>query len=80
MKDKEIKNIVDLRQDLTQLYQDIKDDAVEPEKAAALTNCAGKIISSVRVQLEYAAQQEKAIDVDFLETGKLINGPKTKGK
>lgn len=64
-----MKDIKQLRDDLTDLFDKVKTKKIDPEQASLLTNCAGKIIGTLRVELEYAALQEETPEIEFI-TGK----------
>lgn len=59
-------NIADLRADLVKLYDDLNNDNIDPEKASLLTNCAGKIIGTIRVEIEYAELRDESIDIEYM--------------
>ncbi len=56
-----------LRDDLLLLYERIKLGEVDLKTAKELNNCAGKIISSAKVQIEYAVVRNETPDIDFLK-------------
>jgi len=57
-----MKNINDVRKELSQLFSDLKNDIIDYKKAKELNNCAGKIINSLKVELEYhALRREKPL-------------------
>lgn len=49
---KKIKNIVDLRDNLITQYENIAENKLDIKKSKEMSNAAGKILSSVKVQLE----------------------------
>lgn len=55
-----MKNIVQLREQLATLFDDIKNGAVDVKVATEMNNTAGKIISSCKVELEYAQLKQGA--------------------
>ena len=61
-----MKNITEMRQHLATLYEDLKCGAIEPKLASEMNNTAGKIINSLRVELDYAGLQKKKPSIDFL--------------
>jgi hypothetical protein len=63
-----MKNITELRDTLINLYGDLKTGAVEPKLAAEMNNTAGKIIGSLKVELDYADQREEKPYIDFLQS------------
>lgn len=64
-----MKNIVELRTELVNVFADLKEERIEPKRAHELSNAAGKIIGTVGLQLKYAAQRGETPDIDFLKTG-----------
>lgn len=61
-----MKNVIELRKELCSIYHDLKNDAIEIDRAKELTNTAGKIISSVKLELVYAALRKESPVIDFL--------------
>ena len=61
-----MKNIIELRNELCAVFDDIKTGAVEISHAKELVNAAGKIINSVRLELEYAALRKETPIIEFL--------------
>lgn len=61
-----VSNIVELRRELVILFESIKTDEVSLPKAKELVNTAGKIINSVKVQLEYAYLRKETPVIEFL--------------
>jgi hypothetical protein len=53
-----MKNITELRKDLFSVYEGVRAGTVDVKVAKELSNSAGKIINSIRIQLEYAAQRD----------------------
>lgn len=62
-----MKTINELRDELLGLYGDIKAEAVDVKKAAEMNNTAGKIIQSVKAELEYAALRKVEPVIPFLD-------------
>lgn len=62
-----MKNIVDLRDDLVKLFDDIKSNSVDHKKAKEMNHCAGKIMTSLKIQMDYARLHKKKIKVEFME-------------
>lgn len=61
-----MKNINELRNELTKLYGDIKTGDVDVKKAKEMNNSAGKIINSVKAELEYAELRKEKPEIGFL--------------
>lgn len=62
-----MENIVELRADLAKLFDEIKSGEVDCKKASEMNNTAGKIINSLKVELEYAALRKVEPSIKFLE-------------
>lgn len=62
-----MKNITEMRQGLTVLFDELKSGVVDVKVAAEMNNTAGKIINSVKVQLEYSAQRKESPSIPFLD-------------
>lgn len=58
--------VTELRDDLLKVYSDLRSGKIEPREAKEINNTAGKIISSAKVQLEYAALRGEKPDIAFL--------------
>lgn len=59
--------ITELRDELMQLFHDIRDESIKTPVAAEMSNAAGKIIASLKVELEYNALKKKEPHIKFLE-------------
>lgn len=59
-------NITDLRNELSALFTKLKMGEVDTKQAAEMNNAAGKIINTVKVQLEYAALRKESPDIPFM--------------
>ena len=62
-----MKNIVELRDGLAEVFTGLKSKKLAPDEAAQLTNCAGKIIGTLRVEMEYADRHEEVPDINFMK-------------
>jgi len=60
-------NITELRDELCKVFDALRDGTIEVKTAAEMNNTAGKIINSVRVQLEYAEINDAKTKIPFLE-------------
>jgi|GEM_PF-1098428 len=58
--------ITDIRNDLVNVFNCLRDGTMEAKDAVEINNTAGKIISSVKVQLAYAALRGEQPDIPFL--------------
>ena len=63
-----MKNITDLRKELITVFDGLKHGALTPAVATELNNAAGKIIATVKVQLEYSTLREEKPCIPFLKT------------
>jgi hypothetical protein len=63
-----MKNITELRTQLAQVFNDLRTGDVEVKTASELNNCAGKIINSLKVELEYNAMTDKNRKIKFLDS------------
>jgi len=65
-----MKNITDLRNELINVFDQVKKDSIDLDKAKELNRTAGKIISTLNVQLKANELCEKKPNIRFLNTGK----------
>jgi len=63
-----MKNIEELRSELGQIFTGLKTGVVDPKVASEMNNAAGKMINTVKVQLEYAALCKVTPSIPFLDT------------
>lgn len=61
-----MKNIQELRSELCVLFDQIQNNEVTLPRAKELTNTAGKIINSLKVELVYAALRKEVPVIEFL--------------
>ena len=62
-----MQNITELRSSLIDNYNQMKDGSMPIKLGKELTNSAGKIINSVRVELDYKQHMEDRSIIPFLE-------------
>lgn len=62
----EVYSIDDLRVVLSDSIRDIRDGNATAANVNAISNATGKILSSVKLQMEYARLTGKAIDIPLL--------------
>lgn len=72
-----MKNVNELREQLSQVFADLRNGAVKHSDAAELANLAGKMITSAKVQLEYYALRKEAPTINFLTSEEKAKSPKT---
>ena len=65
-----MKNIEEVREALCVAFKDLRSGELEVKQAAEMSNMAGKIINSLKVELEYAALRHEEPDIEFLSTRK----------
>lgn len=65
-----MKTINELRDELLQLFGEVKVGSVDVKVAGELNNTAGKIINSVKAELEYAALRKVEPSIPFMDYDK----------
>ena len=60
------KNIEELRADLLDVYQWVKADPRRAGQCKEMTNAAGKIIGTLKLELEYSMLRKEAPNIAFL--------------
>ena len=60
-------NIKELRIELTSLFNDLRNGDVEVKVASEMNNSAGKIINSLKVELEYFSLLGDKPEIEFLD-------------
>ena len=63
-----MKNVTELRNEMVDVFQKLKDGTLEHKRAKEMSNAAGKIIGTVSVQLKYAQQRNETPSIEFLNT------------
>lgn len=63
-----MKNVNELRVQLSSVFQQLKNGEIKPKEAAELANLAGKMINSAKVQVEYYTLRKETPRIDFLES------------
>lgn len=61
-----MKNMIDLRTELAQVFDELRSGSIKPKEAAEMNNTAGKIINSVKVELDYYALRKEKPSIPFL--------------
>ena len=62
-----MKNITELRQELAKIFAELKAGTITAKDAGELNNTAGKMINSVKVELEYYALRKETPTIRFME-------------
>lgn len=75
-----MKNIVELRNELSELYSNLKAGATDPHIAKELNNAAGKMIGTLKVQLIYAELRDEKPSIPFLNEESPEASQQTKSK
>jgi hypothetical protein len=63
-----MKNITELRTSLSENYEQMKSKKMDLKMGKELANTAGKIINSLKVELEYNSMMDIKKKIDFLDT------------
>ncbi len=63
-----MKNMNELRNELSKVFDGLKDGTIKPNEAAEMSNVAGKMINSTKVQIEYYALRKETPKISFLES------------
>ena len=62
-----MKTITDLRDELCSAFEDLKAGKITPKVASEMNNSAGKIIHTLKVQLEYHTMTKSVPNIPFLK-------------
>lgn len=62
-----MKNVHELIQNLSSVFEDLKAGAIKPSEADSLANLAGKMISASKVQVDYYTLRKEKPVIDFLD-------------
>jgi hypothetical protein len=62
-----MKNATELRDQLSQVFADLRGGTIKHTDAGELANIAGKMINSAKVQLDYYAHTQQTTKIPFLE-------------
>lgn len=62
-----MKNVTELRNQLSQVFTDLRAGDIKHKEAGELANIAGKMINSAKVQLEYYALSKQTPEIPFLD-------------
>ena len=75
-----MKTVTELREQLSQVFNELRNNTIKHTDAAELANIAGKMINSAKVQLEYYALRKEMPDISFLSSEETSIVKETKGK
>ena len=70
-----MRNTTELRTELAGVFMSMKEGTRSPRVADVMCNCAGKIISSVRLDLDYKDMTNGQHDINFLMPVNETEGP-----
>jgi hypothetical protein len=62
-----MKNVSELRDQLSQVFADLRGGGLKHTDASELANIAGKMINSAKVQLDYYALTKQTKSIPFLD-------------
>jgi len=62
-----MKTITDLRDELCNTFEDLKVGKITPKVASEMNNSAGKIIHTLKVQLDYHTMTKTTPKIPFLK-------------
>lgn len=71
-------NIQELRAELLEAYQWVKTDPRRANQVKEMANTAGKIIGTIKLEMEYSMLRNEEPDIPFLgkTSGRPLKGPK----
>ena len=61
-----MQTIEEVRQEALKLFEGIRDGKIPHKEAKEMNNAIGKIVGTIRVQLDYAELREEIPNIDFL--------------
>jgi hypothetical protein len=62
-----MKNVSELRDQLSQVFADLRGGTIKHTDASELANIAGKMINSAKVQLDYYGHTKNTNNIPFLD-------------
>lgn len=63
-------NASELRAVLCETIAAVREKTITPDAAEAISNASGKIVASLRVELEYRRMRGEVPEMQFMEAGK----------
>jgi hypothetical protein len=63
-----MKNVKELRDNLIDLYSNVRDENIDIEKAKVMVSAGNSIIKSAAIELEHSKFTGKKKQIDFLKT------------
>lgn len=67
-----MRNVLDLRDELVTVFDSLKAGEMKRNDTKEMANVAGKIIGTVKLQLEYSKLTGRKPDIDFLNDGEKV--------
>lgn len=61
-----MKNVTELRTELCKTFDGLRNKTVDAKVACQMNNAAGKIINTLKVQLEYAVSRKEKPSIAFM--------------
>ena len=71
-----MKNMDEVRENLTAVFDGLKGGTLKHHDACEMNNACGKVINSVKVELEYYAMLKKTPKIAFLDRSHKLAAPK----
>lgn len=67
-----MKNMNDMRAMLCDEIQRLRENKTTPANVNAITNATGKILSTIKLEMEYAKLMNKQADVSFIQLSEKV--------
>lgn len=62
-----MKNVTELRDELAKVFEGVRDKKTDPRDAAEMNNTAGKMINTLKVEIDYNMMMKNNKNIKFLE-------------
>jgi hypothetical protein len=62
-----MKNLTELRTKLSPMFEELRTGATDVKVASEMNNTAGKIINTLKVQIEYAQLRDEKPTITYME-------------
>ena len=63
-----MKNIIELRNEIIEVFDSLKSNKMDYKKAKELNHSAGKIMTSLKMQMEYSKLHKKKVKIEFMDS------------
>lgn len=70
-----MKNINEVRAELVKVFEGLKNGSVNAKEAGEMNNCAGKIINTLKIELEFAQLRSETPNIPFMQYAKDTGTP-----